>query len=236
MIASRLSSIQNISVLLIEAGNVFGPLSIIPLLTTFQQNTSVDWAFRTVSQKYSSAGFTDQQQLLPRGKGLGGSSQLNYMLHYVNDIEKEFDTWEAFGGSEWGRSNLMKYLSDFNDFRFESELTSVVDSGVELSRVFRKMKIELDEALYESEEEDIDFRLAKYHTKNGIRWSVYHKYLRPTFRNKNLKILYNTRVRKVGMSMSTKHFNLRIKIFQSNFHADSYHGKPSINRSHFTGK
>lgn len=110
VIANKLSSIGNVSVLLIEAGNIFGPLSIIPLLTTIQQSTSVDWAFRTVPQKYSSAGFVNQQQFLPRGKGLGGSSQLNYMLHYSDGTEKEFDKWEIFGGSEWGRENLMKYL------------------------------------------------------------------------------------------------------------------------------
>lgn len=102
----------NVSVLLIEAGNEFGPLSIVPLLTTLQQNTSVDWAFRTVPQKFSSNGFVNQQQLLPRGKGLGGSSQLNYLLHYMDDIGREFDKWETFAGSEWGRANLMRYLSE----------------------------------------------------------------------------------------------------------------------------
>lgn len=102
----------NVTVLLIEAGTVFGPLSIVPLLTTFQQNTTVDWSFRTVPQRYSSAGFVNRQQLLPRGKGLGGSSQLNYMLHYSDDIGKEFDKWETFVGSQWGQENLMKYLSE----------------------------------------------------------------------------------------------------------------------------
>lgn len=103
------------TVLLIEAGNIFGPLSIVPLLTTIQQSTSVDWAFRTVPQKYSSAGFVNQQQFLPRGKGLGGSSQLNYMLHYSGDIQMEFDRWERYAGSEWGRTNFMKYLTENND-------------------------------------------------------------------------------------------------------------------------
>lgn len=94
---------------------MFGPLSIIPLLSTLQQNTSVDWAFRTVAQKYSSSGFVNQQQFLPRGKGLGGSSQLNYMLHYSDDILAEFDKWESFGGSEWSRENLIKYLTESDD-------------------------------------------------------------------------------------------------------------------------
>lgn len=95
-----------------EAGNVFGPLSIVPLLTTLQQNTSVDWAFRTVSQEWSSKGFVNQQQFLPRGKGLGGSSQLNYNLHYGDDFRTEFHKWEKYGGPEWGYGNMMKYVAE----------------------------------------------------------------------------------------------------------------------------
>ncbi|KAG4076371.1 hypothetical protein HA402_005814 [Bradysia odoriphaga] len=195
VIANKLSSMDNVTVLLIEAGTTFGPLSIIPLLTTFQQNTTVDWAFRTVPQRYSSTGFDNRQQLLPRGKGLGGSSQLNYMLQYNDDIEMEFDKWETYSGSTWKRTNMMKYLlseSNSEDGWIDSDLTSVTDCHIELSHEFRKMSEE-----FEDLNEDVDFHLAKYHTKKGIRWNVYHKYLRPVFRNENLKILYNTRARKI---------------------------------------
>lgn len=37
------------------------------------------------------------------------------MLHYSDDIRKEFDKWENFAGSEWGRENMMKYLTEIND-------------------------------------------------------------------------------------------------------------------------
>lgn len=77
-----------------------------------------------MSQKYSSTGFVNNQQLLPRGKGLGGSSQLNYMLHYSDDIRKEFDKWETFAGSEWGRENMMKYLTEVNDCEDSETLDS----------------------------------------------------------------------------------------------------------------
>lgn len=85
------------------------------------------------------------------------------------------------------RKNLLQ------DEWLDPDLTSVTDCDVKLSRIFADMEEEFTNA-----DEEIDFHLAKYYTKKGIRWNVYHKYLRPAFKNKNLKILYNTRVRKVG--------------------------------------
>lgn len=50
-----------------------------------------------------------QQQVLPRGKGLGGSSQLNYMLHF-DGIESDFDEWERLGAKGWNYASMKKYF------------------------------------------------------------------------------------------------------------------------------
>lgn len=60
VLASRLSQDASVSVLLIEAGSTFSPLSLVPFLTSQQQKTHNDWKFSTVSQKHSSFGFVDQ--------------------------------------------------------------------------------------------------------------------------------------------------------------------------------
>lgn len=60
VLANRLSENEDIRVLLIEAGGMFGPLSMIPLLASQQQKTQADWQLRTTPQQYSSYGFTDQ--------------------------------------------------------------------------------------------------------------------------------------------------------------------------------
>lgn len=60
VLANRLSSNENVSVLLIEAGNTFGLLSQIPLLATQMQKTRTDWQFSTTSQVYSSKGCINQ--------------------------------------------------------------------------------------------------------------------------------------------------------------------------------
>lgn len=64
---------------------------------------------------------------------------------------------------------------------------------VPLADIFLEAKKEL-----ESYDDKILFQLAKSNTLKGMRWGTYHSYLRPTFNRTNLKILYSTRVKKVG--------------------------------------
>ncbi|XP_058817758.1 neither inactivation nor afterpotential protein G [Topomyia yanbarensis] len=109
VLANRLSADPNNSVLLIEAGDVFGPASIVPLLSTTIQQTRFDWAFRTTPQKYSSRGLINNQQFLPRGRGLGGSGQINYMLHFTG-IKDDFDRWERLGAHDWNFERMKPYL------------------------------------------------------------------------------------------------------------------------------
>uniref|UniRef100_A0A1Q3FSG1 Putative glucose dehydrogenase/choline dehydrogenase/mandelonitrile lyase gmc oxidoreductase family n=1 Tax=Culex tarsalis TaxID=7177 RepID=A0A1Q3FSG1_CULTA len=109
VLANRLSANANVSVLLIEAGDVFGAASIVPLLSTTLQQTSYDWAFRTTPQKYSSRGLINNQQFLPRGRGLGGSGQINYMLHFTG-TSADFDRWERLGATGWNHEAMKPYL------------------------------------------------------------------------------------------------------------------------------
>uniref|UniRef100_A0A182MCE4 Glucose-methanol-choline oxidoreductase N-terminal domain-containing protein n=1 Tax=Anopheles culicifacies TaxID=139723 RepID=A0A182MCE4_9DIPT len=113
VLANRLSENPNITVLLVEAGDTFGAASIIPLISTAMQGTKYDWAFRTTPQKYSSYGLGNNQQLLPRGKGLGGSGQINYMLHFTG-IPEDFNRWEQLGARDWNWRAMKPYLDKLN--------------------------------------------------------------------------------------------------------------------------
>lgn len=42
---------------------------------------------------------------MPRGKGLGGSGQMNYMLHGTG-LPLDFDTWAKMGALGWDYSNI----------------------------------------------------------------------------------------------------------------------------------
>ena len=53
------------------------------------------------------AGFADRSYPIPRGRGLGGSNELNYMLH-VRGTPEDYNAWqEATGDARWGASSML---------------------------------------------------------------------------------------------------------------------------------
>lgn len=115
MIANRLS--KNNKVLLLEAGG--DPLyynSIPGLALDMLHRPEVDWMHRTVEQKFSSQGLKDKVSLWPRGKVLGGTSNLNYML-YVRASPIDYDKWANItGDAEWKYDNLLPYFKRVLDY------------------------------------------------------------------------------------------------------------------------
>jgi choline dehydrogenase len=105
------SNNSNISILLIEAGGdqnkqwrVRHPMLRCPHL----QNTDVDWAFRTEPQPLQQ----DRQSYWPRGKVLGGSSCLNFMLAVRGD-PRGFDQWNLPG---WKFTDVEPYYQRLENY------------------------------------------------------------------------------------------------------------------------
>ncbi|KAK0077395.1 hypothetical protein PV325_003998 [Microctonus aethiopoides] len=103
VIASRLSESPNTTVLLIEAGGYFNWLTTVPLAAPLMQSTNVDWSYKTESQYYSSRAL--KNYFWPRGKGLGGSGQLNYLVHSFG-IADDYKDWP----SGWSYADLQPYF------------------------------------------------------------------------------------------------------------------------------
>lgn len=96
VVASRLSEIPNWNVLLLEAGPDENEISDVPSLAAYLQLSRLDWAYKTQPTGRACLGMRNGQCNWPRGKVLGGSSVLNYML-YVRGNKKDYDQWEAMG-------------------------------------------------------------------------------------------------------------------------------------------
>ncbi|XP_022690696.1 glucose dehydrogenase [FAD, quinone]-like isoform X3 [Varroa jacobsoni] len=115
-LANRLSEDQSASVLLVEAGGIENEVSDIPLIAATLQLSPLDWQYVTEPQDASCFGFSDRRSLWPRGKVLGGSSVLNYML-YVRASPHDYDTWSHYGNYGWSWKEVFPYFLKSEDNR-----------------------------------------------------------------------------------------------------------------------
>uniref|UniRef100_A0A1B0D8F4 Glucose-methanol-choline oxidoreductase N-terminal domain-containing protein n=1 Tax=Phlebotomus papatasi TaxID=29031 RepID=A0A1B0D8F4_PHLPP len=217
IVAHEIALHSNFSVLLVEAGGQFGWLSTIPLAATLLQGSSVDWAFKTVPQENVARGLHGKRMCYPRGKGLGGSGQLNYMLH-TEAVPEELDKWMEVGGKNWGYESLKCYLLKlyrsgvrcherfWNSRRFYK--TFIDTESSKLSHVVSKATIDLNSR----SNSNFTFRLAEYTTKNGRRWSSFDEYLYPSLRRPRFHLMMNTQVQKVVFDGKKRAIGVKIQM------------------------
>ncbi|KAJ9615019.1 hypothetical protein H2200_001093 [Cladophialophora chaetospira] len=108
VLANRLSSDPRFTVGVLEAGanRLNDPTVDTPAMAiAMTGNKDYDWHFITAPQ-----GPKKLQCHVPRGKMLGGSSGINWMV-YTRPSTHDFDDWASLVGDEsWSASNMKKYL------------------------------------------------------------------------------------------------------------------------------
>lgn len=68
-------------------------------------NPDYDWAYETTEQKHSN----NRKWIHPRGKVLGGSSALNFLV-WQRGNSKEFDAWTQLGSPGWSWKDLVPFF------------------------------------------------------------------------------------------------------------------------------
>ncbi|KAH6896383.1 hypothetical protein BKA70DRAFT_754273 [Coprinopsis sp. MPI-PUGE-AT-0042] len=115
VIASRLSEKPSNKVLVIEAGGSNeGVLPIqVPFLgPTLAPNTPYDWNYTVTPQE----GLDGRTFPFPRGRVLGGSSSINYMVHQYGSSE-DYDKMAALTGDNgWSWNNMKQYITRHEKF------------------------------------------------------------------------------------------------------------------------
>ena len=106
VVANRLTEDRKTKVLLLEAGNPnTKPESQIPLECTRLPGTEIDWGYFSEPEPH----LNNRQIFCPRGKVLGGSSAINYLL-YTRGNHDDYDRWQELGNFGWSYQDLLPYF------------------------------------------------------------------------------------------------------------------------------
>lgn len=106
ILANRLSADPSVSVLLLEAGGEMRAPNLSALGAAIDHwDTNLDWAYRSTPQTH----LNNRRILLNRGKGLGGSSGINFGM-YVRGNRGDYDHWAQLGNRGWSYDEVLPYF------------------------------------------------------------------------------------------------------------------------------
>lgn len=115
VLANRLSENKNWNILLLEAGGTENLFQQIPIFVSYFQLSNYNWGYKIEPQKNACLGMINRQCSWPRGKCLGGTSTLNYMIH-TRGNKMDFDIWAALGNKGWSYREVLHYFKKSEKF------------------------------------------------------------------------------------------------------------------------
>uniref|UniRef100_A0A0P5GQM6 Glucose dehydrogenase (FAD, quinone) n=1 Tax=Daphnia magna TaxID=35525 RepID=A0A0P5GQM6_9CRUS len=210
VVASRLSEITGWTVLLLEAGGLETITSDIPGLAKFLQLTDIDWQYQTEPQPGQCLALKDERCNWPRGKVVGGSSVLNYML-YVRGNKRDYDGWAKVGNYGWSfeevlpyfiksEDNRNPYLAKNKEYHGTGGYLTVQEAPYQtpLSAAFVQAGVEMG---YENRDCNgaiqTGFMIPQGTVRDGSRCSTAKAFLRPVRKRKNLHVALRAHAHRV---------------------------------------
>lgn len=198
VLANRLSADPSSRVLLLEAGGPDdSPLIHTPAMMAMLSDTRFDWRYRTVPQPQCNM----RRFFWPRGRTLGGSSSINYMI-YIRGHAGDYDQWRDLGNPGWGWADVLPFFKKAEnnerlgepfhgrggplavaDLRFRHPLAEMFVAAAENTGLARNGD-------FNGERQD-GCGFYQVTQKEGVRWSTASAYLRPALERPNLTVLTN---------------------------------------------
>lgn len=216
VLANRLTENPKVSVLLLEAGPDENEVSDVPSLSAYLQLSNLDWSYKTEPSSTACQGMVNHRCNWPRGKVLGGSSVLNYMI-YVRGNKNDFNHWAEMGNTGWDYKSVLPYFLKSEDNRNPYlARTSYHNSGGYLTIQEAPWHTPLVAAFVEAgteigyENRDINgerqtgYMIAQGTIRRGSRCSTAKAFLRPIRLRPNFHLALNTLVTKIEIDPKTK--------------------------------
>jgi choline dehydrogenase len=131
-VAYRLGENPDAKVLVIEAGGTEIPPNMVnPSVWFTLLGSQYDWGYSSVPQP----GLDGRQTYEPRGKVIGGTSQLYLMMH-IHGHPADFDNWAYNGAPGWSFKDVLPYIKKLEDQ--EDKTSDLVGQGGPLSVINAK--------------------------------------------------------------------------------------------------
>ncbi|XP_041972116.1 glucose dehydrogenase [FAD, quinone]-like [Aricia agestis] len=109
VIANRLSEVKKWKILLLEAGPEEPEVTSVPSLAPLLGRSSIDWLYNTQPEELSCRSQRGGTCAWIRGKTMGGSSAVNYMV-YMRGHRRDYDHWAELGNVGWSYREVLPYF------------------------------------------------------------------------------------------------------------------------------
>lgn len=215
VVTNRLTEVRDWSVLLLEAGKEEIFLTDIPILVSYILATDYNWGYKTERQEGICMGMVGQRCNWHRGKGMGGTSIINYMV-YTRGSKKDFDKWGALGNPGWSYDDLLPYFKKSENIA----VTQLADSpyhgkggylnvdkahwATPLGKIFIEAVKQIG---YPSRDTNSPNPIGVYPvlstTVNGARLSSSKAFIRPVRSRRNLHVGKQARVTRILIDSTT---------------------------------
>ena len=217
-VAGRLSEIPDATVLLIEAGPNENLIMDIPLLVNYLQfSNDLNWKYQTERSRTYCQGMTNQKCNWPRGRVMGGSSVLNYMIA-TRGNPLDYDSWAAMGNYGWSYQEVLHYFKKLEDigikeFKYDKIMHNTngpvhiayAPYHTPLAESFLEAGLEMGYPIVDyNSNQEMGFSYIQATMKNGSRLSSNKAYLHPANKRKNLFVSRLSHVNKVLIDPSSK--------------------------------
>ncbi|KAI5642771.1 GMC oxidoreductase domain-containing protein [Phthorimaea operculella] len=212
VVANRLTEVEGLKVLLIEAGDDPAVDVVIPSLFPFVAYSEEEWKYFAEDDGYTAQLHKERKQHYQIGKQLGGTSGTNYM-YYVRGHRKDYDDWVKAGATGWDWDTVLPYFKKSERMISKEILNGPTaslhgDKGyLGVSRVdwgngsFKYLKAFEEQGnrilLDNNDYNTVGYSQPCFTVDPPFRQSTAVSFLKPIKDRKNLYVLKNTYVRKV---------------------------------------
>ncbi|XP_053617634.1 glucose dehydrogenase [FAD, quinone]-like [Plodia interpunctella] len=216
VLASRLTEDPDVTVLLLEVGKPENILTDVPSIAPYFQRTEYSWPYFMELQPGVCLGMENNRCYWPRGRAVGGTSVINYMI-YTRGRPQEWDRIAADGNYGWSYKDVLQYFmkseraslqglenspyhanSGELNVEFVPERTRLIDTFLEAGRILGHPTVDYNAP------EQLGFGYLQATIHGGKRVSAAKAFLHPNKKRPNLHILPMSTVTKVLIDPSTR--------------------------------